>query len=259
VKLLTCVYIEAKKLFKSRIPIISLLALMLIPFIGGFFMFILKDPSLAESLGFISAKAQIMGRADWPSYLSLISQAISIGGIFAFGFISSWIFGREYADRTIKDLLALPISRTTIVLAKFLVTLIWGIFLSLLVLVLSLLVGYLVNITGFSTYLLFQAARAYMLSSLLTILLSSPVGFMASFSRGYLSPLAFIVFTLILAQIVATTGYGEFFPWSIPALIAVSIENPDIVLGSLSIWLVLFASGIGLLATIFWWKYADQH
>ena len=114
-----CISIELKKLFKSKLPLISLFALMLVPFIGGFFMFILKDPQLAKNLGFISAKANIMGSADWISYMSLLSQAIAIGGLVVFGFITSWIFGREYSDRTIKDLLALPISRTTIVISKF--------------------------------------------------------------------------------------------------------------------------------------------
>lgn len=45
----TCVAIEGKKLFHSKVPLITMLALMLVPFIGGFFMFILKDPSLAQN------------------------------------------------------------------------------------------------------------------------------------------------------------------------------------------------------------------
>ena len=60
-KIKTCVSIEGKKLFHSKVPLITMLALMLVPFIGGFFMFVLKDPSLAQKLGFISAKAHIMG------------------------------------------------------------------------------------------------------------------------------------------------------------------------------------------------------
>src|SRR5699024_12695086 len=69
--------------------------------------------------GFISTKAQIAGEATWPSYLNLYAQIIAVGGIFVFGFVNSWIFGREYADNTIKDLLALPYPRAVIVLAKF--------------------------------------------------------------------------------------------------------------------------------------------
>ncbi len=57
-------------------------------------MFILKDPELARMLGFISAKAHLMGSADWPSYLGLPTQAVAIGGLFVFGFVTAWIFGR---------------------------------------------------------------------------------------------------------------------------------------------------------------------
>ncbi|MGO1469844.1 MAG: hypothetical protein ACTHW2_07460 [Tissierella sp.] len=90
-KIITCVSIELKKLFKSKVPLITMLALTLVPFVGGFFMFVLKNPSLAQQLGFISAKAHIMGTADWTSYLSLLTQAIAIGGIAVFGFVTSWI------------------------------------------------------------------------------------------------------------------------------------------------------------------------
>lgn len=123
---------------------------------------------------------------------------------------------------------------------------------------LSLFIGCLLDVSGFSYDLLIRGARLYLISTLLTILLSTPVGFMASFSRGYLAPLALIVITLVLAQIVAAIGYGEYFPWSIPSLVAISIENTHMMVEGFSIWLVIFLSGLGLIGTILWWKYADQ-
>lgn len=257
-KIITCTLIEGKKFFRSKIPLITMLALTLIPFIGGFFMFVLKDPSLAESLGFISAKAQIIGMADWSSYFSLLSQAIAIGGLFAFGFITSWIFGREYSDRTIKDLLALPISRNVIVFSKFIITVLWCLILSIYVLILGLMVGNIVDIPGMSTSLLKEGIIVYIICALLTILLSTPVGFFASYGRGYLPPLGFIVITLIVAQIVATTGYGEFFPWSIPAMIGMNMGNSNNIIKGISIIIILVTSGLGLISTMLWWRYADQ-
>ena len=257
-KMAVCISIETKKLFRSKIPLITMAVLTLIPFIGGFFMFILKDPSLAESLGFISAKAQLMGTADWSSYLSLLSQAIAIGGLFAFGFITSWIFGREYSDRTIRDLLALPVSRGIIVASKFIVMILWCLFLSAFVLILGLIVGNMVDIPGMSSALLMDGIKIYMICSLLTILLSTPVGFFASYGRGYLSPLGFIVISLILAQIVATTGYGEFFPWSIPAIIGIDIGNGEPMVSGISITIVFLTSILGLVSTMLWWRHADQ-
>lgn len=257
-KVIDPIFIEGKKFFHSKIPLITMIVLTLIPFIGGFFMFILKDPELAKNLGIISAKAQIVGDANWPSYFSLLSQAISIGGLFAFGFVTSWIFGREYSDRTVKDLLALPISRNTIVLSKYIIVVLWCLFLSIFVLLLSLFVGKIVNLPDWSNTLLIKAIRIYIIVSILTILLSTPVGFFASYGRGYLSPLGFIVVTLIVAQIIAATGYGEFFPWAIPAVISIGIEDGSMAIGRLSIIIVVITSGLGLVGTMAWWNYADQ-
>ncbi|WP_326907231.1 ABC transporter permease [Sedimentibacter sp. MB31-C6] len=257
-KILIGISVESKKIFRSRIPLLTTLALTMVPFVGGFFMFILKDPSVAQKLGFISAKAQIIGTADWPSYLSLLAQAIAIGGLLVFGFIISWIFGREYSDRTIKDLLALPISRNIIVFSKFIVAVIWCLFLSLYVLVLGLVVGKMVDIPGWSSDILIQGTFVFIFCSMLTILLSTPVAFFASIGHGYLSPLGFMVFTLVLAQIVAATGYGQFFPWSIPALASGIIGSDSVMIEDVSIIIVLLTSLFGLLGTIFWWRYADQ-
>jgi ABC-2 type transport system permease protein len=258
-KIITCTVIEGKKLFHSRIPLITTLALMLVPFIGGFFMFVLKDPSLAQKLGFISAKAQIVGEANWISYLSLLAQAIAIGGLLVFGFVTSWIFGREHSDRTIKDLLALPMSRNIIVFSKFLVVVLWCLILSIFVIVLGFIVGKMVDIPGWSLDIILQGTLIFIVCSILTILLSTPVAFLASVGHGYLSPIGFMVFTLVLAQIIAAMGYGHFFPWSIPALISGAAGSDNAIIEDISIIIVLLTSTVGLVATMFWWRYADQN
>ena len=48
---------------------------------------------------------------DWSSYLMSLSQVISIGGLLIFGFTTSWVFGREYSDKTMIDLLVIPIKK----------------------------------------------------------------------------------------------------------------------------------------------------
>ncbi len=257
-KIITCVSIEGKKFFRSKIPLITMLALTLVPFIGGFFMFVLKDPSLAQKLGFISAKAHIMGTAEWPSYFGLLAQAVAIGGLVIFGFITSWIFGREYSDRTIKDLLALPISRNIIVFSKFIVAVLWCLILSIIVLVLGFIVGNVVDIPGWSSDIMIRGTFIFIVCSILTILLSTPVAFFASIGRGYLSPLGFMVFTIVLAQIIALTGYGQFFPWSIPALVSGAAGSDSAIIETISIIIVFLTSVFELVSTMLWWRYADQ-
>lgn len=258
-KIITSFRVESNKFFHSKVPLITMLALLMVPFIGGLFMFILKDPALAQKMGVISAKAQIAGTSDWPSYLSLLAQAISIGGLLVFGFVTSWIFGREYSDRTIKDLLALPTSRNIIVLSKFIVVFLWCLLLSTFVFGLGLIVGNAVDMPGWSPEIVRQGFSIFFICTLLTILLSTPVALFASIGRGYLSPLGFIVFTLVLAQIFAATGYGQLFPWSIPALASGLAGTGSAVLEYISIIIVLLTSSVGLIGTCLWWRYADQN
>jgi ABC-2 type transport system permease protein len=258
-KFITCILVEFKKFFHSKVPFISMLALLIVPFMGGLFMFILKDPVLAQKLGVISAKAQITGTADWPTFLGLLAQAVSIGGFLVFGIVTSWIFGREYSDRTIKDLLALPISRNVIVFSKFIVVFLWCLLLALLVFAIGLIVGNVVDIPGWSYELTMQGFSIFFICALLTIFLSTPVAIFASIGRGYLSPLSFMIFTIVLAQIIAATGYGQLFPWSIPALASGAAGSENSVLENYSIVIVLLTSLVGLIGTTLWWRYADQN
>ena len=118
---------ETLKARRSKVLLLVTLGYLLLPFVGGLFMIILKDPNGARQLGLISTKAQLTaGTADWPTYLGILSQGTAIGGIMLFAVATSWIFGREYADRTAKDLLALPTSRPAIVAAKLTILIVWA-------------------------------------------------------------------------------------------------------------------------------------
>jgi ABC-2 type transport system permease protein len=258
-ELAMAVSVESKKFFRSKIPFITMFALLMIPIVGGLFMYILKDPVNAQKMGIISAKAQLAGSADWPSFFGLIAQAVSIGGLMAFGFVTSWIFGREFSDRTIKDLLALPILREYIVISKFIVVFIWCLLLSVLVFLLALVVGYQVDIPGYSPEILKQGALVFFICTILTLLLSAPVGFFATMGKGYLSPLGYVIFTMIIAQIIATTGYGHYVPWSIPALASGIDGSGAIAIEPISYVIVIITSLAGTIGTALWWRHGDQN
>jgi len=253
------VSVESKKFFRSKVPFITMLVLLMIPFVGGLFMYILKDPENAQNMGIISAKAQLAGSADWPSFFGLIAQAVSIGGLMAFGFVTSWIFGREFSDRTVKDLLALPIRREYIVISKFIVIFVWCLLLSILVFLLAIVIGFQVDIPGYSTEILKQGTLVFFICSILTLLLSAPVGFFATIGKGYLSPLGYVIFTMIIAQIIATTGYGQYIPWSIPAIASGIDGSGSINIEPISYVIVIFTTLAGIIGTALWWRHADQN
>src|SRR5210317_1575427 len=95
----SALWAEWMKVRRSRVAWLTFVAFSLLPLIGGFFMILLKNPDAASNVGIMSQKAKLIsGQADWPSYFDLLSQGIALGGLIVFGFLTSWIFGREHAD-----------------------------------------------------------------------------------------------------------------------------------------------------------------
>ena len=253
------VWVELIKARHSRVLLFSMIAIALVPFIGGFFMVILKDPDMARDLGIISTKAQIVGgEASWATYMSLLAQATAIGGFIIFGFVTSWVFGREYADRTIKDLLALPTPRNTIVSAKFIVIALWSAMLIVLMTVLGLIVGRLVLGTPEAGSPIVNGFTAIGWAVAMTVVLQTPVAFFAVMGQGYLPPMAFAIAAVVAAQIVAAIGWGEYFPWSIPALYSGVAGTQSAQLGIASFVILAVTGLIGLIATYLWLGRADQ-
>lgn len=250
---------ETIKVLRSKVPIFTILGFSMAPLMDGLFMIILKDPESARSMGLITAKAQLVaGVADWPTFFRFLSQAVAVGGAFVFAITATWVFGREFSDHTAKELLALPTSRETIVTAKFVVIAVWTLALALFIFGLGLVIGNLVVIPGWSEELLRTGFVDTMGSAVLTIGLLSFVALLASIGRGYLPPVGFIILTVVLAQIAAITGWGDWFPWSVPALFSGAAGPRSELIGFHSYLIVILASLIGLAATFYWWRNADQ-
>lgn len=255
----SALWTESLKVRRSILPWLTSLGFALAPLMGGLFMVIMKDPEQARNMGLLSSKAQLtMGSADWPTYFGLLAQATAVGGGILFSIIASWVFGREFSDRTAKDLMALPTSRETIVAAKLVVIAVWSLLSTVFVFLLGIGVGMWVNIPGWTTELAFQAFFTVMGCAILVLLLVSPVAFFATMGRGYLPPMGWAIFTIFLAQIFAALGYGDWFPYSVPALFSGMIGPREEILGPHSYVSVLLASGVGLVATFYWWRNADQ-
>jgi ABC-type transport system involved in multi-copper enzyme maturation permease subunit len=243
----------------SKIIWITFIAFALAPLMGAMFIFIIKHPDKVSLSGMLKMKANMVAfLADWNSYLSLLSQAIGVGGVLIFGFVASWLFGREYSDGTAKDLLALPVSRTKILNAKFIYYALWCLGLSVSNLVIGFVLGALLNLDGWSWEILAPGLKIYFITAILTIFLNVPIAFFAISGRGYMAPLGFVAITLVLAQIIAAAGFGNYFPWSVPGLYSGSGGPLGLGLNSLSFTLLFLTSFIGYTLTILWWKYSDQ-
>jgi ABC-2 type transport system permease protein len=198
------------------------------------------------------------GEPNWNNYLALLLQGVSAIGLIGFGFITSWVFGREYSENTLKDILALPVSRSSIVVSKLLTVVLWSILLSCIFVVFSIVFGYLYGIPGWSGEVFFAFLYKTALVTLLTILLCTTTSFFASISGGILLPIGIIILTMMMANFSGLVGLGPYFPWAIPLLLC-SLAGTEGIHVSLTSYIILFTTSIlGLIGTLAWWRFADQ-
>ncbi len=251
------VWTELVKIRRSRLPWLSALAFTIAAAVGGLFMFILADPQRARAMGLLGTKAQLVnGTADWPSYFALLAQAVAVGGAIIYGLIVIWTFGREFSDHTVKDLLALPTARTTIVTAKFAIIGVWCLLLAVQTYLLGLAFGGLLRLPGWSGAVALDGLGVLLVTAAMTVLLITPLALAASAGRGYLAAIGVMFATVFVSQVVATLGYGRYFPWSVPALYSgVAGSDQPALVGYL---LVAVVGAAGAVGTAMWWRNADQ-
>jgi ABC-2 type transport system permease protein len=251
---------EILKARKSKMLWISMLLFIFLGLMIGLLMLISKHPEIAGKSVVINTKASLIGKADWPTYLNLLIQMVLTIGSIGSGIVTIWVFGREYTDRVIKDLLALPVSRKVFVLSKFIIIVVWSILLLLLLFLTALIAGVLADLENWSPALIKNYFILYIVSAFLTVLLSSPVALITCLSRGYLLPVAFVFLTLIMTQFVyaAIPSIITYCPWAIPALFS-GVAGSDMPHpGIISYSVLIITSVAGYIGTAAWWRYADQ-
>ena len=251
---------ETLKIKRAKIFPISIYFFIFIGVMMGMLMFLSMHPEIASRSSTIKMKTSFLGGSNWKAFYGLMIQIILTVGVIGSGVITSWGFGREFSDKVVKDLLALPVPRSTIVISKLIILFAWSILLSVTVLVAAMLTGLLVKLPGWTEGELFPFLKMYMVCAIFNALLITPVAFVASAGRGYILPISFVILIIILTQLlfVGLPGLSFWFPWALPALFSgvagAAIPSP----GFISYFLYIITVLAGLFGTIAWWQFADQ-
>lgn len=249
-------WVEFRKAFRSRMPLWTSMGALFLPLAIAFLLFVARNPEISHKLGLVGAKANLVAYsgADWAAYFGLFTQMVSAGVFLLLVISISWVFGREFTDGTAKDLLAVPVQRFSILLAKFILITAWAVLLTTVILVSGFLMGMLLNLPGGSVALFLGGSGRVLLTACLVTLVVLPFAFFASAGRGYLLPLGMAVLALLMANLAVVIGWGDVFPWSIPLLLAQAKEPLPLA----SAWIVILTGAVGMFATWVWWMKADQ-
>lgn len=250
---------EVLKLRRCKVTWLTWLAFSIMPLAGGLFVWIAREPAAAERFGLLGQKALVAGTlGDAPSYFRLLLQSTGLGGMILVSVIAAFVFGREHADGTAKNVFTLPVARHWFVFAKLAVTLLWFFALTISLLVEGFAVAWFLGLPGLSIHLALSSSVDVMLAALVAWLLVPIVAWIATLGRGYLAPMGFTTFTLVLGNVLGATGWGKWFPWSVVPLFAGVAGPRTETLAPGSIIVLLFAFLAGVAATIAQVRYADN-
>ncbi len=248
--------VECGKAGRSLVLPLTFAAATIAPGIGGLFMFIVSHPDRARQIGILGQKAQLSGlSADWSGLLAFAVQVLAVGGLLLFSFVVTWVFGREFSDGTARYLMALPVSRTAIVLAKFILIALWCLAMSVWLIGLLFAVGGLMGLPGWSGAMVGSALLKALSAVLLMLPAVLPIAFAASGGHGYLAPLGAALGMLVVGQVAGVLGWGAVVPWSIPAVAAGL--TPGVALGPAGIIVAVLTGVAGIGATLAWWRGGD--
>ncbi len=249
------IWIEYRKAIRSKMPLWTALGSLIMPLGVAFLIFVSKNPDISRKLGLVSAKADLVAfsAANWQAYLGFFGELVAAAGGFLFVLAISWIFGREFVDGTLKDMLAVPVRRANILLAKFIVVSLWDVVLTLVILLIGLAMGALLRLPDASAAVILHGVLLILVCAIGTIFVILPFALFASIGRGYLLPLGLAVLSMMLANLVAMLGWGAYFPWAIPGMYSQGVAMPA------ASWIIVVLTGLaGMLATSLWWNLADQ-
>ncbi|MGV8083594.1 MAG: ABC transporter permease [Coriobacteriia bacterium] len=250
---------EFVKLRRSKVTWATLAALSMATLGVALFMWIVREPGRAAQFGLLGAKADLSGlTATWPSFLGMFTLILGIGGMLVLPFIVAFIFGREYSEQTAKNMLALPVARSSFVIAKLIVAAVWWLVLVFAVLAEAFVVGFLLGLPGFSAGLAIAALRNTLLAAGISYLLVPLVAWITLIGRGYMAPLGFALAMMALGDVVSKTGWAPYFPYSIVPLLVGVVGTPaaGLPMASFAVLALTFITGIA--ATIAQLVYADN-
>ncbi|WP_062305718.1 ABC transporter permease [Demequina subtropica] len=148
---------------------------------------------------------------------ALSGQVVSVVALIGVGFAVAWLVGREWADRTLGSLFALPVTRGQIARAKLLVIAAWSAACITLAMALTAGALALADPGSFTGAVAGQLARVWV-AGLLMAALALGFGWVAVRFRGYLGAAGAIIAVTAASQILAMLGLGAWVPYIAPAM-----------------------------------------
>ena len=198
----------------------------------------------------------------WEGFMRLTPQTIaSWYGVILGGFVTAYVFGREYTDATARNMLTAPVRREYFVISKLTVLLAWVFGLSVLSIAAQAGYATVLRLDGFAWKYVADALRRGVLVTAPIAATLPIVAWLAVVSRGYLAPMIFSAVAFTSGVLFLQAGWERWWPWAMPFAVAGLAWVPGDFTSALTAgsWVILAAVfAVGTAALIVQIDFADN-
>ncbi|MEB9670284.1 ABC transporter permease [Bacillus anthracis] len=196
-------YTELLKLKRSNMFLISIIGAGVAPFMVVVASFVsLKTKHPTPTIVF----SQLFGEVNLYTVLII--------GVPLYGVVTAYLFTREYAEDTLKNLLTIPVSRISFIISKFIILFLWIMMLTFVAWVLTLLLGIIFQFDGLSSSLMRESFVQFLIGGLLLFVLSTPIILLTIVLKNYVPTIVFTVVITMINLMTANSEHRALFPWA---------------------------------------------
>jgi len=234
-----------KKIVKAELLKLKRSNMFLVSIIGA---------AVAPFMCFIADIAKRNERPDIPvNFGEFFSETnfyvLMLIGVMLYGVITAYLFNREYVENTLKNILTIPVSKTSLIISKVILLFIWIMWLTIAAWALTLVFGLIGNFEDLTTVVLMKALKEYLIGGTLLFLLSTPTILITLLFKDYVPTIVFTIAITMVNVLISNSKYSGLYPWSATLAVATKTFRPeyDPIYSYISIFAV---SIIGFIATI---------
>ncbi|GAA0125241.1 MULTISPECIES: ABC transporter permease [Clostridium] len=243
------IYCELLKLKNSKMVLISILGAMSTPFM----MFIeslqthFQHPERVITLTNVYDNSLL--------YMMLLSN------MMIYVVITAYLFSREYIENTLKIILPIPISRTKLLLGKFITLFFLIVILNFVtwagILILSGIYNSIFDMVGYNLLISIEWLFKYLVASILMYLTISPFAYIALKTKGFVAPVIASAVIVMGSAALSNQDFGALYPWTATFfLIKGKLQSTGYSI-TLGITIIAFVSIVGFLLTFNYFKKED--
>lgn len=176
--------------------------------------------SVAPILVFLAlyVQTQTKENAPVPTFDILFTNTnlylVLLIGVPLYGVITAYLFNREYAEDTLKNILTIPVPKTKFLISKTIALFLWILFLTVITWIIGILIGTIGGLQGFSVEMMITSFRQSLLAGIFLFLLSSPIIFITLVTKNYVPPIILTIVITMMNVITAESKYKDLLPWS---------------------------------------------